>query len=217
MSLKEQIDGLKSQFLSQVPDQIKKVMQKAEEDLRQMRLAERALGAGDKAVDFTLPNVQGDPVSSKALRERGPVVLSFYRGGWCPYCNLELKALQDVNEEIKELGATLVAISPQLPDKSLSTAQKNELKFEVLSDVDSTIADQFGLTFSVDEELRPIYKEWGVDVAAVNDDPDWRLPLPATYVIAPDGSIVKSFVDEDYTARLEPDEILESLRDLQGS
>jgi peroxiredoxin len=153
-------------------------------------------------------------VSSEALRHEGPVVVSFYRGGWCPYCNLELKALQEVNDEIKALGARLVAISPELPDETLSTAEKNDLEFEVLSDTDNKVADQYGLSFSLAEELRPIYKNWGADVATVNDDPDWRLPLPATYVIDQDGRIVHSFTDEDYTARLEPDEILDSLRKL---
>ena len=190
-------------------------MDKAQQALKDSRIAERALAAGNDAVDFTLPNARGEQVSSEALRQQGPIVVSFYRGGWCPYCGLELKALQSVNAEIEALGARLVAISPQLPDESLSTAEKNQLEFEVLSDVNSKVADQYGLTFSLDEDLRPIYKNWGADVAAVNDDPDCKLPLPATYVISQDGKIVHSFVEEDYTERLEPDEILNSLRDLR--
>lgn len=214
MSLKNDIESLRAKFLPQVPDKIKESMRKAQEDLRKLRLAERALGTGDMAVDFTLPNAKGEPVSSEALRNNGPLVLNFYRGSWCPYCNLELKALQDVHAEIRALGASLVAISPQLPDESLSDSEKIDLEFEVLSDVNSKVSDQYGLTFSLAEELRPIYKNWGADVATVNDDPDWKLPLPATYVINQDGRIVHSFTDEDYTARLEPDEILESLRKL---
>lgn len=216
MSLKEQIEDFKSRFLPQVPEPIMESMQKAEAVLRESRLAERALGTGDVAVDFTLPNARGEPVSSEELRGDGPLVLSFYRGGWCPYCSLELKALQDVNAEIKALGASLVAISPQLPDASLSTAEKNELDFEVLSDINSEVADKFGLTFSLAEDLRPIYKIWGADVATVNDDPDCKLPLPATYVIDQDGKIVHAFTDEDYTERLEPNEILDSLRKLRN-
>ena len=215
MSLKEQIEGFKSRFLPQIPEPIKESMQKAEDDLRESRLAERALGTGDSAVDFTLPNARGEPVSSAALREDGLFVLSFYRGGWCPYCSMELKALQDVNAEIQALGATLVAISPQLPDASLSTAEKNELEFEVLSDVNSEVADKFGLTFSLAEDLRPIYKIWGADVATVNDDPDCKLPLPATYVSDQDGKIVHGFTDEDYTERLEPNGMLDFLRKLR--
>ncbi len=190
-------------------------MDKAQQALKDSRIAERALAAGNDAVDFTLPNARGEQVSSEALRQQGPIVVSFYRGGWCPYCGLELKALQSVNAEIEALGARLIAISPQLPDESLSTAEKNQLEFEVLSDVNSKVADQYGLTFSLDEDLRPIYKNWGADVAAVNDDPDCKLPLPATYVISQDGKIVHSFVEEDYTERLEPDEILNALRDLR--
>lgn len=190
-------------------------MDKAQQALKDSGIAERALAAGDDAVDFTLPNARGEQVSSEALRQQGPIVVSFYRGGWCPYCGLELKALQSVNAEIEALGARLVAISPQVPDESLSTAEKNRLEFEVLSDVDSKVADQYGLTFSLDEDLRPVYKNWGADVAVVNDDPDCKLPLPATYVISQDGKIVHSFVEEDYTERLEPDEILDSLRNLR--
>ncbi len=190
-------------------------MDKAQQALKDSRIAERALAAGNDASDFTLPNARGEQVSSEALRQQGPIVVSFYRGGWCPYCSLELKALQSVNAEIEALGARLVAISPQVPDESLSTAEKNQLEFEVLSDVNSKVADQYGLTFSLDEDLRPIYKNWGADVAVVNDDPDCKLPLPATYVISQDGKIVHSFVEEDYTERLEPDEILNSLRDLR--
>ena len=190
-------------------------MDKAQQALKDSRIAERALAAGNDAVDFTLPNARGEQVSSEALRQQGPIVVSFYRGGWCPYCGLELKALQSVNAEIEALGARLVAISPQLPDESLSTAEKNQLEFEVWSDVNSKVADQYGLTFSLDEDLRPIYKNWGADVAVVNDDPDCKLPLPATYVISQDGKIVHSFVEEDYTERLEPDAILNALRDLR--
>ena len=215
MSLKNEIESLKAKFLPQVPDKIKESMRKAQDDLRKLRLAERALGTGDIAVDFTLPNAKGEPVSSESLRKDGPLVLNFYRGSWCPYCNLELKALQDVHAEIRALGASLVAISPQLPDESLSDSEKIQLEFEVLSDVNSVVSDQYGLTFSLAEELRPIYKNWGADVATVNDDPDWKLPLPATYVISQDGRIVHSFTDEDYSQRLEPDEILDSLRALR--
>ena len=163
-----------------------------------------------------LPNAKGNMVSSAALRHEGPIVLSFYRGGWCPYCSLELKALQEVNDEIKALGASLVAISPELPDETLSTAEKNDLEFEVLSDTDNKVADQYGLSFSLAEDLRPIYKNWGADVAMVNDDPDCRLPLPATYVIGKDGKIIHSFAEEDYTKGLEPDKILDSLRELRN-
>jgi peroxiredoxin len=215
MSLKNDIESLKAKFLPQIPDKIKASMRKAQDDLRKLRLAERALGTGDIAVDFTLPNAKGEPVSSEALRNHGPLVLNFYRGSWCPYCILELKALQDVHAEIQALGASLIAISPQLPDESLSDSEKIQLEFEVLSDVNSVVSNQYGLTFSVAEELRPIYKNWGADVATVNDDPDWKLPLPATYVISQDGRIVRAFTDEDYTARMEPDEVLESLRKLR--
>ena len=160
MSLKSNIEEFKSGFVSQVPEQIRDLMDKAQQDIEDSGIAERALKAGSDAVDFELPNTKGELVSSKALRRKGPIVVSFYRGGWCPYCSLELRALQGVNAEILSLGAQLIAISPQLPDKSLSTEEKNELEFEVLSDARCEVADQYGLTFSLDENLRPVYEHF---------------------------------------------------------
>lgn len=216
MSLKKTIDGFKSKAIPQIPEAIITAMQQSGDVLRASGLAGRALGTGDTAAEFTLPNATGKPVSLETLRQNGPVVISFYRGGWCPYCNLEFKALNDILGEIKALGASLVAVSPQLPDETLSTAEKSRLEFEVLSDVGSKVSDQYGLTFSLDAELRPIYKNWGADVAVINGDPDCKLPLPATYVIARDGRIADCFVEEDYTQRMEPADILNALRNLAG-
>jgi len=216
MNLKESIDDFRAQAIPQIPDDIIGLMQAAGEALTATGLAGRALGTGDPAAAFTLPNANGEPVSLGTLLQRGPVVISFYRGGWCPYCNLEFRALQEVQGEIESLGASLVAISPQLPDQSLTTVEKNELSFEVLSDVGSKVSDAYGLTFSLDEALRPVYRKWGADVPALNGDPDWKLPLPATYVVDTNGCIAHCFVDEDYTQRMEPAEILEALRNLQS-
>lgn len=215
MSLKDNIDSFKAKALPQIPDDILALMQETSAALKASGLASRALGTSDMAVDFTLTNATGDSVSLASLLRKGPVVLNFYRGGWCPYCNMELKALRDELDEIEALGASLVAITPELPDGTLSTMEKYELQFEVLTDRDCRVAAQYGLVFSVDEALRPIYQNWGSDLFKANDDPDWKLPLPATYVVAQDGKIVHSFVEEDYTQRMEPVEIIEALKRLQ--
>ena len=150
----------------------------------------------------------------KDLLAAGPVVLSFYRGGWRPYCNLELRALQPALPEITRLGATLVAVSPQTPDESLSTAEKNALAFPVLSDAGSATAKSFGIAYDLAEELRPIYARFGHALPDKNGDESWVLPIPATYVIDTDGTIALAFVDVDYRNRLEPAEILTALQSL---
>ena len=124
--------------------------------------------------------------------------------------------MQLIISEVKSLGATLVAISPQVPEKSLATAEANKVSFEVLSDVGNEVARQFGLVFSLPERLRTIYKQFGADVAAANGDERYELPLAATYVIDVDGIIRYSFVDIDYTKRLEPEEVVKVLKKIIG-
>ena len=126
-----------------------------------------------------------------------------------------MKGLQDRLDDIQAAGGTLVAISPELPDVSRDTIARNELRFEVLSDLGNRVASSYGLDFVLDESLRPIYKSWGADVAARNGDDTYRLPMPATFIVAPDGSIAEAFVDADYTRRLEPDRIVAVLRELR--
>jgi peroxiredoxin len=125
-----------------------------------------------------------------------------------------LRAYQKRLAEIQSLGGSVIAISPQLPDKSLSTVEKDELQFEVLSDVGQSVARQFGLVFPVAEVLRPIYKNIGADLPAYNGNESWELPMPGTFVVAKDGTIKLAFVDADYTHRLEPEAIIQSLRTL---
>ena len=204
MSLEERIAAFRSKFLSQVPEDIQHLMRGAEARLEESGAALRAIKTGDRAPVFDLPNAHGETVSSRELLARGPVVLSFYRGDWCPYCNLELKALQERVAEIEALGARLVAVSPQTPDATTDTVTRNKLTFEVLSDTGNTVAKSFGLDFELAEELRPIYKNWGADLEKLNGDPPFSLPMAATYVIGSDGTIIESFVDADYRAHGTP-------------
>ena len=180
----------------------------------QLGLVESSLQVGDRAPDFSLPSATGEMVSLASLLAAGPAVLSFYRGVWCPYCSTELRALQAKLPEITAAGATLVAISPQTPDSSLTTAEKFELAFPVLSDVGNVVADSFGLVHSLPESLREFYESVGFDLPGRNGDETFRLPLPATYVVAPDGVIAWRFVDSNYTRRAEPDDVIASLATL---
>lgn len=214
MSLKEELDALRLEVMAKVPLEIRDAMVRADMELAASGIAQRALKAGDSAPDFKLPDARGTEVRLKDLLASNPVVLIFYRGGWCPYCNLELRALQKALPEITRLGAKLVAVSPQTPDESLSTAEKNALAFPVLSDEGSMTAKSFGIAFDLAEELRPIYARSGHALPEKNGDDSWVLPIPATYVIDTDGIIRLAFVDADYRNRLEPGDVLTALEAL---
>jgi peroxiredoxin len=172
----------------------------------------QALAVGDRAADFELPNAHGRRIRLADQLERGPVVLTFYRGVWCPFCNLHLRGLQQALPEIEALQASLLAISPQLPDCSQAIIDKNGLAFEVLSDLNSTVASAYGITFTLPATDQALFLEVGNDLRKANGDSSWVLPAPATFVVAADGTIHHARVDPDYTSRITADEILSALR-----
>ena len=211
MSLKEQLADYRAGWFKRVPAERQAVMERHIAGLRN-GLAKTALKAGDRAPDIVLSNAKGDVVDVGALLKRGPVVVTFYRGGWCPYCNLELKAFQDILPQIKAAGASLVAISPEKPDDTLTTAQKNALSFEVLSDVGQKVGRAFGLVYVFTDELKQAYEGFGLDIPAKNGADEWSLPISATYVIAQNGRITYAYTDPDYRDRADPQEVLRSLK-----
>jgi peroxiredoxin len=173
------------------------------------------LAVGDPAPGFTLPDATGREVSLADRLDAGPVVLQFYRGDWCPYCNLHLRALQAALLEIRKRGASLIAISPQSPDHSLSLTGKAELEFDVLSDVDQRAIRDYRLQFTLPADLQSVHLNvFSVDLRAENADGSWNLPVPATFVISAEGSIVAAGVEVDYRTRMEPSVILEALDEL---
>lgn len=209
----DEIKKYKEAFKEKAPLEIQKTMLAATKKLEDASLSKNSLTVGDKVKEFILPNAIGNNVSlDDALEKNDFVILNFYRGVWCAYCNFELKALQSRLGEFKELGAELIAISPQSPDASMTTKEKNELEFEVLSDNGNVVAKEFGLVFSLAEELRPIYLSFGIDIPSNNDDDSYEIPMPATYVINKNKEIVFAFIDEDYTSRCEPQDILDAIK-----
>ncbi len=160
-----------------------------------------SLGVGDTAPDFELPNASGGTVRLSELLRSGPVVLAFYRGSWCPYCNTELRGLQQALPQVEAARARLIAVSPQTPDSSMTIRDRQRLTFPVLSDAGNRVARTFGLVFRVDAGVRDKYREAGIDLVRSNGDDSWELPVPATYVVAPDGTITYAFVEADYTRR----------------
>ncbi|BCJ46091.1 peroxiredoxin [Actinoplanes ianthinogenes] len=211
MSLNAELRAFYDSRQEHIPADIREVMNRATKDLADSGQAERALAAGELAPGFSLPSADGRIVSLDTLLVDGPVVLTFYRGSWCPYCNIALRSLQQSHDEITARGARLVAVSPQVPDESLSLAEKHELAFEVLSDIGSDTAKQYGLAFDLPDELAAVYEGFGIDLQRVNAGHARTLPLPATYVIDRDGIIRWSFVASDYTTRAEPADILDAL------
>ncbi len=212
MTLATDLQAYQAQFKTKAPAEVQGVMATATENLAASGIIDRSLKVGDRIPAITLPDATGKSFSVQEALAKGPVVIAFYRGGWCPYCNLELKALQNVLPEIKAAGATLIAISPETPDNSLSTQEKNELTFTVLTDDKNAVSRELGLVFALPEELRPIYSSFGINIPAYNGDESFELPVPATYVVAPDGSIVYTFADADYTKRAEPADVVSALK-----
>lgn len=222
MTLQERLDTFRTEFESGKftfkPTQAQlDVMHRATTELIASGLADRALKAGDVAPSFALSDAEGHVVGSKELLARGPLVVSFYRGVWCPYCNLELQALEAARPEFEAYGARLVAISPQTPPNSRKSQRQNGLGFPILSDANSKVAAAFGIRFALPGDLVELYKVFGNDLPAINGDSSWVLPTPARYVIGTDGVIAYAEVNPDYTRRPDPTELLPVLDRLRAA
>ncbi len=212
--LAKQIAAMQQVMAAQIPPEVMGLIQDATKKLVDSGISQQAALAGRRAPDFTLPDIDGASVSLSGQLLKGPVVLSFYRGGWCPYCNLELRALQGSLSQIEATGASLLAIAPELPEKGASTRESAALSFPLLSDFGNSVAARYGLVFTLAEALRPAYAGFGFDIPAVNGDDSFTLPMPATYIINRDGLIKHAFVSADYTQRMEPAEIIDILETL---
>jgi len=216
-TLQQQIEAFQAQLAKQLSPSMLAEIGENIAALIQTGIAQQSVMAGEQAPDFTLPDVFGNEVTLSELLKQGPVVVTFYRGEWCPFCNLQLRAFQRILPQIQSLGATLVAISPQTPDHSLSTVEKKALTFTVLSDVGNKVARAYRTVFTLEESIRPLYTSIGFDLPTFNGDASWELPMPATFLVAQDGMVRLVFVAEDYTRRLEPADLLDGLRTLAGN
>jgi len=175
-------------------------------------IARSAKQVGDRAPDIRLRDQSGEIFDVAILLAKGPVVVTFYRGGWCPFCNLELKAYQAVLPRIAAAGASIVAISPEKPDDTVSTAEKNALSFPVLSDVGHAVGKAFGVVYAFTDDLRGVYEGFKLDIPTKNAVPDdWSLPLSATYVIGADGVVLFADTSVDYRERTDPLDVLRVL------
>ena len=213
-SLAAQLQAFKAAFAGRVPPARVALMERATAELKKTGIETAAKQRGERMPSLSLPDATGNLVSLDQLLAQGPLVVVFYRGGWCPYCNLELRAWQTHLPELERLGATLVAISPQTPDNSLSTVEKNVLAFPVLSDSELEAASAFGVGFTLPPELAELYLSVGNNLPEINGNGQWVLPIPASFVIDQHGVIQAAYIDADYRNRAEPAEIMDLLRQL---
>jgi peroxiredoxin len=211
MSLQVALNTFRSEFINKFPSEKAAIMQRATDALTEAFQIRETITVGDLAPNFTLNNAAGKEISLKEKLAQGPVILTFYRGGWCPYCNLELRAYQKLLPQINQLGASLIAISPEKPDASLTTAEKNSLEFDVLSDIDAKVAQAYGIAFTLPDELQKLYTELGHALPNINGTNDWVLPVPATFVIDQHQQVILAHVDVDYRNRLEPLDAISSI------
>lgn len=210
-SLKSILDEKKQGFENSASDYKKKIYAEGIDAVANGGIIESAINVGDTAPNFTLMNATGKKVTLADELKKGPVVLTWYRGGWCPYCNLTLRALQDELPNFQAEGASLIAVSPELPDNSLTTVEKNNLEYEVVSDLDNKVAKEYGIVFELIEPVAESYNK-SFNLVKFNGNDSNELPLAASYIINTDGKVIYAFLDADYRNRAEPSEILSYLK-----
>ncbi len=211
--LQEALNAKKEAWETNASDAQKQMTAENLEAIVNSHFKDNAINLGQKAIDFTLKNALGDTTHLKDTLEQGPVILTWYRGGWCPYCNLTLQYLQNNLSEFKKYGANLLALTPELPDKSLSTKEKHDLEFEILSDIGNKVAKQYGLVYKLTDALAEVYQN-KLGLENYNGDDSSELPITATYVIDSKGTVKYAFLDADYRNRADILEILEALKEL---
>jgi len=217
MDLNSELDDLRKRSSGDSSAEYASAMGITEEIIRNSRLVETALREGDVFPEFSLPDSTGSIVQSADLLARGPLIVSFYRGGWCPFCNLELNALQLVLPEIKELGGALVAVSPETPEQTSKTLTRFSLSFYLLSDHGNALARKVGLVYRLPAAMQAEFRKANIYLPAINGDDSWELPPPATYLIGQDRIIREAFVDDDYYHRKDPRELVSELKGLRSN
>ena len=209
--LATQIQQFNIELAAKVPQEVLEAFGKSIEDLKTKNIEEKSIKIGETIPNFSLKNAKNEVVNSSDILKNGKMIIAFYRGSWCPYCNLELKALQEKISEFKEKNATLVAISPQSPDNSLTVIEKHHLTFEVLTDKDNVFAKQLGIVFELQDFVLPYYHALGIDLSSFNENTNNSLPIPAVFVVNESSKIIYKFADANYMNRIDIDELLKTL------
>jgi peroxiredoxin len=217
-TLAERLSALREKYGKMLKPELAEKMERHIEELRRDGTVARALKAGDRAPAFTLRDQHGTEVSSASLLARGPLVVSFYRGTWCPYCNEEVNALASAYDRIRAAGAEVVTITPQSTENAQAYLAEHPVPFAILVDPDANVAESFGLAYTFPEYLSELYTTvFSNDLAVVNAGKTWRLPIPGRFVIAPNGIIADAQVDADYRFRPDPADTLAALERLHAA
>lgn len=206
-----EIEYLNQELSSQLPNEILEAFGMSIEDLKTKNMEANSIQIGDQMPEFSLPNALGKIINSEDIFKNGKVIIAFYRGNWCPYCNLELKFLQDHLSEIKNKGASLIAVSPQSPDHSLSMVEKNNLEFEVLTDMNNDLAKKLGITFQLQDFVIPYYHGLGINLSDFNRNNENSLPVPAVFVVDENRVVTYKFLDVNYMNRVDVEELISVL------
>lgn len=212
--LQAKLDAFKKDFEAKVPEQALQTMRRATEELRNSGILDNTIRVGEKLPDFSLQNQDGTLITSEQLLGKGPLVISFFRGSWCPYCNLELNALGEAYSEIKDLGADMVVVSPQIKDFAKKARDENQLEMDVLIDQGNRYAEKLGTAFTLPPYLKELYENFGVDMSKHNGDNSWRLPMPLRAVIDVNGIVRYLDINPDYTQRPDINITIDTLRNL---
>jgi peroxiredoxin len=211
-SLQDSIAAFTANMAKHAPAEVISTLGAEIRKLADSGIAARALKAGAKAPDFTLPDAHGKQGNLASVLAKGPAIVTFYRGGWCPFCDLQLRAYQGALAQFRDLGAELLAISPQTPDYALTDVEKKQLTFPVLTDAGNRVAREYGLVFTLSDVMKQLQTGFGNPIPKFNGDESWELPLPGTFVLDQDGVVLLAHVDPDYMRRLEPAAITNALR-----
>lgn len=215
MRLNDVLDAYRCCAQADLPETSRSMLQLELDRLRTADWLAGALRTGDQAPDFVLPDSPGRTLRLSDLLREGPVVLKFYRGRWCAFCTLELRAYQRLLPDFRSLGAEVIALSPQNEEETALNRERDRLQLHMITDAGNAIAREFGITYEIGADVRGLYESAGLDLGRTNAAGTWSIPLPAAYLVAPDRRIVYSFVEPDYLQRAEPETVLDELRRLQ--
>lgn len=216
MTFQEKFAKLREQIESNIPESSLTIMHRATNELQASGIEADVAKVGQEFPIFSLPNQDGDEVTRDELLKGGPLVITFYRGVWCPYCNLDLKNIEEYADRFREAGGQVLAISPELPEHSKESIRKNKLSYPILFDKGNTLAETLGLRFALPSDLVEVYKGFNITLDTYNGDESWTLPMPARFLVDTDGAIKYAEAKADYTDRPDPDDLLAALRDLKG-
>lgn len=210
--LREILADRRESIAKYVPAETQAIHSRAVAEMKRQGVAANILPVGSNISDFQLFDQDGKNVSSSDLLAKGRLIVCFIRGRWCPFCVAQMEAMNHVLQQIQQAGATFAAISPMIVKQTFFMRDQHKLRFPLLSDAGNNVARQFRLTYRVPDEQKILYQRTFVNLPFINGDSSWELPVPATYIVDRDGTVLYAFADEDYTKRPEPEDILQLVK-----